>query len=331
MTTLLEIVQEACNAVPVAAPSVVVGNTNDQTATLCLALANTAGNAVTRRAPGGWVSMIREYDFATVASGAIDGAVANVGGFGVVTVATADISSLGITTTAWLISGTYLLNNSVITDIDVVGSDTLFTVNLPASEVGAGTFYFAQSDYEIPADFQRAIDGTFWDRTRYWQMRGAMSPQEWQGYRSSLYGKATIQARWRFRNSDWLSSATGTPAVNVLSLDPIPQAPARQMVFEYVSNGWCANASTGARQTQWLADTDYSVVDPYLLTLDLKWRLLRRLGVSYSEELSEYEREADKAVARDGSTMVLNMTPTFGLGLVSVLNVQDGFFPGRGT
>ena len=60
-------------------------------------------------------------------------------------------------------------------------------------------------------------------------------------------------------------------------------------------------------------------------------RLLRRMGVSYQEEKDEYEREVDKAVARDGGTMVLNLTPSWGIGLVSPYNVQDGFYPGRGT
>lgn len=328
-TTLLEIAQAGCNYIGVAAPTAIVGNTSDETAIRCLAAANAAGNAVTRRAPGGWVSMIREYDFATVASGLIDGTVTNVSNQAVVTILTADLDGLVPTTTAWLVSGTNLLNNSVITEINTVGASTAYTLNLPASQTGAGSFYFAQSDYAAPSDMQRAIDGTFWDRTRYWQMRGALSPQQWQSYRSSIYGKATIEARWRFRNSDWLSSATGTPAVNILSLDPIPQAPARQMVFEYVSTGWCANASTGARQTQWLADTDYSVVDPYLVQLDFTWRLLRRFGLAYNEELAEYEREVDKAAARDGSTMLLSLTPTFGIGLLSPYNIQDGFWPGN--
>lgn len=326
--SLLTLAQAACNAVPIAAPSAIVGNTTDETALLVLALANDAGQALMERAPGGWINMIREYDFVTVSDGPVSGIVGNVAGQAVVTISTA-LAPVGVAKYSWIMSGTYIPDNAVIVDIATAGPITSYKMNLPASQSGTGSFTFSQTDYALPADFGRSIDGTFWDRTRYWQMRGAMSPQEWQLYRSSLFGKATIQRRWRFRNSDWLSSATGTPTTNVLSIDPVPIDNGANLVFEYVSNGFCANASTGARQTQWLADTDVGIVSEYLLRLSLKWRLLRRLGVSYSEELDEYEREVDKAVARDGGTATLDMTPTFGLGLVSVLNAPDGNWPSQ--
>ena len=46
-----------------------------------------------------------------------------------------------------------------------------------------------------------------------------------------------------------------------LSIDPTPFDNGSQIVFEYVSNGWCQNASTGAPQLQWEADTDVGVGD----------------------------------------------------------------------
>ncbi len=336
--SLLTIVQNACNAVPIAAPSVIVGNTNSETALSCLAWANEAGNSITRRNPGGWVSMVREYDFFTKSMGPYDGELTSVEGasscFIVIAGDAAKFAAVG--NTGWVMSGTNLPNNAMITDASYTPIVDIwtFTMNIPATQpaaAAAGTYTLSQTDYPLPDDFARSIDGTFWDRTRYWQMRGAMSPQEWQGYRSSLYGKATIERRWRFRNSDWLSSSTGTPTTNVLSIDPIPVDNGSNLVFEYNSTGWCANVNTGARQTQWLADTDIGVIDEYLITLSVKWRLLRRMGVSYQEEKDEYEREVDKAVARDGGTMVLNMTPKWGIGFVSPYNVQDGFYPGRGS
>lgn len=335
MTTLLEICQAGCNYAGIAAPAAIVGNTNDETALRCLAAANAAGNAVTRRSPGGWVNMVREYDFFTQSMGPYDGTVTTVGDASFVTISSTDPTLFDdVGNTGWVMSGTDLPNNAMITLVEYTAGPDIWTItlNLPATEAfSTGSFTLSRTDYSLPSDFRNAIDGTFWDRTRYWQMRGALSPQEWQAYRSSLYGKATIQRRWRFRNADWLSSSTGAPATGVLSIDPIPVDNGSNLVFEYNSTGWCANADTGARQSQWLADTDYAVVDPYLLQLDFTWRLLRRLGVSYSEELSEYEREADKAVARDGSTMVLSMTPGWGLGLLTPYNIQDGFYPSRGS
>lgn len=338
MTNLLQICQDGCNYIGVAAPTSIVGNTNDETAVRCLAAADAAGNSVFRRSPGGWVSMVREYDFFTKSMGPYDGEITSAEGASQCFIVIFGDATLfeDVTSTGWVMTGTYVPNNAMIVDASfAAGPDFwVFTLNIPATQVSsaaAGSYTLSQTDYPLPDDFSRAIDGTFWDRTRYWQMRGALSPQEWQGYRSSLYGKATIQRRWRFRNSDWLSSSAGTPATNVLSIDPIPVDNGSNLVFEYNSTGWCANANTGARQSRWLADTDYPVVDGYLVGLDFKWRLLRRFGLSYSEELSEYEREADKAVARDGSTAVLNLTPTWGVGLLTPLNIQDGNYPSRGT
>src|SRR5262249_53289525 len=55
------------------------------------------------------------------------------------------------------------------------------------------------SDYQLPADFLRIINDTVWERTRWWAMRGALSPQQWQRFRSSIYGRATVWRRWRIR------------------------------------------------------------------------------------------------------------------------------------
>lgn len=324
--TLLTIAQAACNAVPIAPPSAIVANTNDTTARLLLALANEAGNSLTKSNPTGWISMVREYDFATVSYGPISGAVTSVGGYATVT--TTGSAGSGIAAYGWIISGPSLYNNSVITDVEVVGPSYIYTTNLPLSDdATTGSFYFSQTDYALPSDYERSVDQTMWDRTRYWQMRGVLSPQQWQSFRSSIFGKTTVQRRYRFRNSDWLSSATGTPSINIFSIDPVPVDNGANLVFEYVSNGWCANATTNARQSQWLADTDYGVIDEYLMTLGVKWRLLRRMGVSYNEELDEYQREVDKAIARDGGTAVLDMTPIWGSGLLTPYNTQEGNFP----
>lgn len=404
--SLLTICTSACNSVPIAAPSSIVGNTTDESALYLLALANETGQSLSRRSPGGWVSMVREYDFATVALTNITGNITSTSPAVISNVSAAD--TLAVTPYAWVVGGTYLPNNAIVTAItpyvttnganftgsvtagvltvsaktrgtiasgqylygttytvasgititgqltgtpggvgtysissntagpyasqSMVSTTTVsITLNLPATSTGTGTFTLSQTDYSLPSDFIRPVDNTFWDRTRYWAMRGVQSPQQWQAYKSSIFSRASVQRRYRFRNSDWLSSATGTPTTNVFSIDPVPVDNGAELTFEYVSNGWCANASTGARQTQWLADSDVGVIDEWLMTLGLKWRILRRLGVSYSEELAEYENEVDKAVARDGGTATLDLTPSNGYLLGPLTNVIDGSWPGVPT
>ena len=332
--SLLTICQAACNSVPIAAPSSIVTNTNNETAMLLLALANDAGEDLARRPQGGWVAMINEYDFQTNAIPGQTGTIENTGpnGWAVITGLS---NTTGIETQTWICSGLGVPNGTKV----LTAAGSTVTLMATATATGVGQFQFGQSDYALPVDFERPIDNTFWDRTRYWQMRGPQSPQQWQLYKSSIIGRATIERRYRFRQ------VNGT---TTLSIDPVPFDNAAQLVFEYVSNGWCKGLSNvltddfgnvitddfgnplgSPYQSSWQADADVGVLPEYLLRLGLKWRLLRRLGMSYSEELSEYERQVDKAMASDGAAAILDLTPGPWLNLLSPFNVQDGYYPGR--
>lgn len=281
---------------------------------LLLSQANLAGEALARSPQGGWTQMMREYDFFTAATQPVSGSVANTGINGVAQVTVP--STAGLSALTWYGFGNGLPNNSIIQSVD---SATQVTMNLPASNAGTGQYTFGQSDYPLPNDFERPIDNTMWDRTRYWAMRGPQSPQQWQMYKSSIIGKAAIERRWRIRNIG---------GVDVFSIDPVPTANGASLVMEYVSNGWCRSL-TGVYQNQWLSDSDVGVLDEFLLQLGTRWRMLRRLGLSYAEELDEYERERSKAAAQDGGAAVLSIVPTSAWSFLTPYgNIQDGNFPG---
>lgn len=181
------------------------------------------------------------------------------------------------------------------------------------------------SDYPLPPDYARMVGDTLWERTRYWALRGVMSPQQWQVYRSSIYGRATVERRWRIR----VPSGAGAGTAPVFSLDPHigPNDTTSTFVFEYVSKNWCRSA-TGQMQSAWAADSDTSILDEYLIELGTRWRLLRRMGLAYDEEKDEYERKRDQAVARDGGTAVLGLVPSSRTVFVGPYNVPDtGFGP----
>lgn len=311
--SLLSICEAVAPVIPVAVPSSIVGST-DETAQIMLALANEAGNSLARKPDGGWVNSIREYDFTTAALGPLSGSVANSGAGGVAVI-TGLSSTTGMVANTWYATGAGLKNNSIIKSVD---SNSQVTLNQAAATTVAGTFYFGQSDYPLPSDFRRLVDNTIWDRSRFWSMRGPMSPQQWQLYKSSVIGKASVQRRYRFR---YVSGS------QVFSIDPVPTDNGSAMVFEYVSNAWC-QSSGGSPQTSWQADTDTGILDEYLIQLGLKWRLLRRLGMSYAEELSEYEYEASKAMAADGGAAILDLTPPDHLTLIGPWNVPETNFGG---
>ncbi len=324
--TLLSICQTVASQIPIAAPSAIVGN-SDETAMLLLALAQDAGEALSRKPDLGWVDQVREFDFTTSSVAQQSGTIANSGPGGVAVISGLTIASGAnkpanpVTASGWYAFGTGVLNNSTITAVTTADPNSSVTLSLPANKanLGAGQFLLGQSDYTLPPDFKSPVDNTFWDRSRFWSMRGPLSPQQWQLYKSSVIGRASIQRRFRFRRS-----STGGL---ILSIDPVPTDNGSQLVFEYVSNGWCESAA-GVFQSSWQADTDTGVIDEYLIRLGLKWRVLRRKGLSYAEELDEYEREVSKAMSKDGGAAILDLTPSDRLTLIGPWNLPETNFGG---
>lgn len=96
--------------------------------------------------------------------------------------------------------------------------------------------------FTLPSDYDRLVDGTLWDRSRYWEMRGPMSPQQWQMYKSSLFSQASVQRRWRIR----LGSGDAVGGTANFEIDPPLSAAdtSSTFVFEYVSKNWCRSATT---------------------------------------------------------------------------------------
>ena len=94
-----------------------------------------------------------------------------------------------------------------------------------------------------------------------------------------------------------------------------------------VSNAWCKSAG-GVAPGAWAADSDTGILDEYLIKLGLRWRVLRRLGMSYADELDEYERALTKALAHDGGAAILDLAPAGRLALVGPWNVPESNFGG---
>lgn len=157
----------------------------------------------------------------------------------------------------------------------------------------------SDNEYDLPTDFHRFIGETAWDRDAYWQMRGPLSPQEWQIAKSGLAASAQLRKRYRVKRASTGNSVS-------FFIDPTP-ASSDDLVFEYISKNWCA-AAGGTAQSDWAVDTDVGIVDEYLIELELRWRVMERLGLSYAEAKDEADREIDKAWARDGDAAVLPLS-----------------------
>lgn len=145
----------------------------------------------------------------------------------------------------------------------------------------------------IPADLDRFLPDSFFNRTTRRIVTGPITPQQWQALQAWPY-LSTVYLCWRERQSDFL--VTPTP-------------PAGQIVaYEYVSKNW-AKSATGTPKDQFTADTDTSYLDERLMTLGVRWRFLKAKGLDYAEDFRTYEQNKQQVQGRDGGAKMLSMTP----------------------
>ena len=155
-----------------------------------------------------------------------------------------------------------------------------------------------RTEYDWPADYAALIDGTVWDRASHQEVRGPLSPQEWQ--QAKYGGLGSAAPRYRIA-----AAASGNRTVLVLA--PAPAA-AETLVYEYISRNWVA-AGEGEALTrrQFEEDTDIAAFDRDLMEMDLVWRFKQARGLSFAADLAEFEIERDRRFATDAGMRTLGI------------------------
>lgn len=143
----------------------------------------------------------------------------------------------------------------------------------------------------IPTDFERMIEGTFWNRTQDRRVVGPLSPQKWQMLQTGLY--SLVWDAFRIRGTAILMS-------------PVPQA-GDTLAYEYVSTYWCTNAGGSTERAAWASDDDVALLDEELMTLGLVWRFKKSKGLDYSEEYRSYELLVERKLSNDGAMGILDL------------------------
>jgi hypothetical protein len=149
----------------------------------------------------------------------------------------------------------------------------------------------------IPTDYDRMLNGTFFNRTAHRYVEGPMDPVEYQRYKAST--TTIIFDAFRIRGNDML-------------LAPTPNA-GDEYAFEYISTYWVAtgNAPTTLAQASWLADSDVSILPEELLTLGIVWRFRQAKGLDYGEAFRTYEAQLMLAQTRDTPHRSVHMGKSF--------------------
>lgn len=138
--------------------------------------------------------------------------------------------------------------------------------------------------YDLPADFDRMVPDTHYDRTNDWQNRGPSSSQEWQWLNTGL--STVTQLRWRLYLNQIKFYTTPTTAYT--------------MAYEYVSKNWVIAAS-GSTPTKaaFSVDTDTCVFPDDLMDLGLTYRWLRAKGFDYEQARIDYREALSTCKAHD--------------------------------
>lgn len=142
------------------------------------------------------------------------------------------------------------------------------------------------------ADFYRFINGTMWNRTRFWQVGGPLTNEQWQRKKAAA---AAVGVRNYFRIRG-----------NNIIFYPVPTA-GDSIYFEYISSKWCQSSGLVA-QTDWAADSDTAFLDEEVIRLGVVWRFLKAKGLDYSEEFRTYESALNDIFGPDGGRAIVDMT-----------------------
>lgn len=298
---LLQIVQQASAELGLGNSVTAVATSSDLAIQQFYALVNRLGTDLVRQFD--WEKLDTEALITTVAYNTTGNVSANS------TVITGIPSTAGYSTN-FGVSGNGIPPFATIVSVD---SPTQITINQPATETFPGTaLVVAQVAYPLPADWNRQIPQTEWDRGNRWPLNGPKSPQEWQNFKSGIV-YAGPRLRFRIQGGS-------------IQINPPPSA-SGTLAYEYISKNWVTSQS-GTPQSSYLADTDTAIFDDSLLICGLKAKWLQAKGLDYQFAVAEFNSLLDTVKAQDKSAPKLSLAPMYSSILLSNANIPDGSWTG---
>jgi hypothetical protein len=272
-----------------------------------LALLNAVGYDLLREPAFNWQALTTEYRFTSLWTQQT-GTVTN--GSAVIT---------NIPSTAAIVAGTYMVTGTGInqdTYVQSVDSPTQVTLTQPSTASGTGVqLTFAKTKYAFPADYQRIVDRTQWDKSKHWEMLGPESPQQWQWLKSG-YIATGPRIRWRILGNTFQI----WPGVST----------SEYLGFEYVSKYWVTDAG-GTSKGSFTADTDTCAFDDRLMVAGLKLKYFGVKGFETQLLQDEYDAILSSVKGEEQGAPMLSMAPRLSNVLLGPENIPDSFGPFTGS
>lgn len=171
-----------------------------------------------------------------------------------------------------------------------------------------------QDAYAAPADYGRSVTDTAFLADVYYQMRGALSANEWGLRKNNLPSTA---GRYRYR-------LFGQPLK--IHIVPVPSL-VQTVTIEYMSNLLALDADGVTGKPIFVADTDTPIVPEDIVRKGLKWRIKHAKGLDYSEDFNAYEMSRDQSFAQ---ALGLGSTPVAQRSYADIPELGNGYIPDTG-
>lgn len=294
MATLLALMQTVCDEIGLPRPTAVASSTDSNIRQL-LALMNRVGDDLLHEFE--WNKLSTAYRFYTQYSTLT----------GTLTEGSAIVTGISSTTgldTTYAVSGTGILTDTVIQSVD---SATQVTLNLEATETGAQSLTFSKVGYAFPADYDRLISRTDWNKSNFWELIGPETPQQWEWLKSGLIASGP---RTRFRILGGKFEIWPPPTSELI------------MGFEYISNSWVLD-DEGDGKSSFTADDDTSIFRDSILIIGTKLKFFEIKGFDTTSLTTSFARQLQLAKEQDKDGPTLSMAPRLSEVLIGYDNIPD--------
>lgn len=300
--TVLDLIQQACGELGLAVPTAVFLSTAADTIQQ-RALINGLGKELQREYD--WQAIDVEYQFNTpfyqyTGNTTLGGTTLS------------GMSSIANLTNNFMVTGTNIDQNTFV--VSAAGTDVVISVPATGTATG-GALTFSQTRFVMPADYDRLVDKTDWDKTQHWEMLGPETAQQWQWLKS---GFIATGPRVRYRRLGGFFQIWPPLGANHL------------MGFEYISNRWVSSAAavvagTAPDKQTFTADTDQCIYPDRLMVLGLKLKYFEAKGFDTTAYYREYQAQKSIAWANDKGSQTLSMAPRLSQVLLTQQNIPDSF------
>lgn len=321
--TLLEIVNTAQAELGLTQSSTIIGNT-DPTTVQMLALLNLELDELRKEKQQGWTVLQTEFNLSVLPPVTITGDLNTDSDL--VTGITSGLTTVDAQFWVAFATGLPAQGGGVRVILTSATATTIQLNMLAVASVTGASILLAKDTYELPADFDRYIGNTWWDRTNMWALFGPDSPQVDQLHRSGIF---TTGPRRHFRQIG--------PYENRYRLWPAPAelVTPLQLVFEYISNAPVVTGSdltpSGLVTKQYFTvDTDTCLLDDRALIMGLKWRFWAQKGLNWVPLATQYKNYIEILKSRDGGNTTKSLVRSPTPYLINSSQIQDGNFPGSG-